>query len=191
MANASPAPMTENVCCSTAAHSPSRLLRKADAGFHDAYPPTGREGLVRVIASQKSVDALLDVCEADIVDTLAAAKGIGDGARGYGVPLIAYEAAQHIRDDRANAAAQTIYNEANDAPRMGDLHTAYLNQWRADGGQMVALFSLISGQSVYGRWALLVAQPESLSGPLACNRGSAPPSTRRRARGKIPLRCGS
>ncbi len=166
------------------------------------FATTGREGLVRVIASQNSpywalrmmdwvdpqtglraieradywavapyfcggppadpgsVDALLDVCEADIVDTLANAKEIGDGARSYGVQLIAYEAGQHIRNDGASPAAQTIYNQANDAPRMGDLYTTYLNQWRSDGGQMVALFSLISGQSIYGRWGILLAQDD-------------------------------
>ncbi|MBW2525667.1 MAG: hypothetical protein JRI23_15900 [Deltaproteobacteria bacterium] len=170
--------------------------------FETEFAATGRQGLVRVIASQNSpywalrmmdwqdpqtgvraveradywavapyfcggppdnpgsVDALLDVCEADIADTLANAKEIGDGARSYGVQLIAYEGGQHIRNDGAGTAAQAIYDQANDAARMGELYTTYLNQWRADGGQMFALFSLISGQSVYGRWGLLLAQDD-------------------------------
>ena len=171
--------------------------------FKTIFAQKGRQGLVKIIASQNSpwwatrmmdwvdpqtgmraieqadywavapyfcgsppsdtgsVDALLDVCEADIDDTLASALEIGDAARGYGVELIAYEGGQHIRNDSADAAAQEIYNLANDDPRMGDLYTQYLNQWRNDvDGQMFALFSLISGQGATGRWGILVAQDE-------------------------------
>jgi hypothetical protein len=170
--------------------------------FEDAFDATGRQGLLRVIASQNSpywalrmmdwvdpetgrraveeadywavapyfcgepsanpasVADLLDDCQADIPDTMASAREIGDAARGYGVPLIAYEGGQHIRNDDAGPAAQTIYDQANDDPRMGELYSMYLNQWRADGGQMFALFSLVSGQSVYGRWGILLAQDD-------------------------------
>lgn len=170
--------------------------------FQTAFDATGRQDLVRVIASQNSpywalrmmdwvdptsgrraieeadawavapyfcgnpsadpgtVGDLLDACQADIADTLASAKEIGDAARGYGVPLISYEGGQHIRNDGASAAVQTVYNQANDDPRMGQLYTMYLDQWRDDGGQMFTLFSLISGQSVYGRWGILLAQDD-------------------------------
>ena len=111
-------------------------------------------------ADPGTVSNLLDACEADIADTLASAKTIGDAARAYGVPLISYEGGQHIRNDSASAAAQTLYNQANDDSRMGQLYTAYLNQWRDDGGQMFTLFSLISGQSIYGRWGILLVQDE-------------------------------
>ncbi len=43
---------------------------------------------------------------------------------------------------------------------MGALYTQYLDQWRADQGQMFTLFSLISGQSVYGRWGILKVQDD-------------------------------
>ncbi len=170
--------------------------------FETVFDATGRQGLVRVIASQNSpywatrmmdwvdpatgrraieeadfwavapyfcgspsadpgtVSDLLDDCEADIALTLADAKTIGDAARGYGVPLISYEGGQHIRNDGASEAVQIIYNQANDDTRMGQLYTMYLNQWRSDGGQMFTLFSLISGQSVYGRWGILLAQDD-------------------------------
>lgn len=111
-------------------------------------------------ADPGTVNNLLDDCEADISDTLSNAKTIGDAARVYGVPLISYEGGQHIRNDGASDAVQTIYNLANDDPRMGQLYTMYLNQWRDDGGQMFTLFSLISGQSIYGRWGILLVQDE-------------------------------
>ena len=108
-----------------------------------------------------SVDALLDQCEASITEVLASAAEIAQEARSYGVPVIAYEGGQHIRNDGASADVQTLYDLANDAPRMGALYTQYLDSWRADvGGQMFTLFSLVSGQSVYGRWGILVAQDD-------------------------------
>lgn len=171
--------------------------------FETVFAETGREGLVKIIASQNSpwwatrmmdwvdpqtgeraieqadywavapyfcgsppsdpgsVEALLDICEASIDDTLGNALEIGNAARSYGVELIAYEGGQHIRNDSADAAAQEIYNQANDDPRMGGLYTQYLNQWKNDvDGQLFAVFSLISGQSVYGRWGILIAQDE-------------------------------
>jgi hypothetical protein len=110
--------------------------------------------------SPGSVEVLLELCQADITDTLTNAKEIGDGARVYGVELIAYEGGQHIRNDAADQSAQDIYDLANDNVRMGELYTLYLNQWREDLGQMFTLFSLISGQSVYGRWGILKAQDD-------------------------------
>ncbi|MBT8340481.1 MAG: hypothetical protein HKP58_09260 [Desulfatitalea sp.] len=172
--------------------------------FETVFAETGRQGLVRVIASQNSpwwakrmmgwvdpqtgrlaieqadywavapyfcgnppldpgsVTALLDICEASIDDTLGSAEEIGDAARVHGVELIAYEGGQHIRNDSASAGAQEIYNLANDDPRMGELYTTYLDKWRNDvDGQLFALFSLVSGQSIYGRWGLLKAQDDS------------------------------
>jgi hypothetical protein len=107
-----------------------------------------------------SVEALLNLCETDITSTLASAQEIGDAARAHGVPLISYEGGQHIRNDSANGSAQDIYDLANDDPRMGELYTTYLDLWRADQGQMFTLFSLISGQSVYGRWGILKQQDD-------------------------------
>lgn len=172
--------------------------------FESVFAQTGRQGLVKVIASQNSpwwatrmmdwidpetgeraieqadywavapyfcgsppsdtgltVDGLLDICEASIDSTLDSAKEIGDAARAYNVPLISYEGGQHIRNDNASDAIQTVYNLANDDPRMGTLYTQYLNQWRTDvGGQMFTLFSLISGQGTTGRWGILKAQDD-------------------------------
>ena len=93
---------------------------------------------------------------------LASATEIANAARSFGVPVIAYEGGQHIRNDGASSDVQTLYDLANDAPRMGELYTRYLDRWRADvGGQMFALFSLVSGQSVYGRWGILEAQDDT------------------------------
>ena len=172
--------------------------------FESVFAQTGRQGLVKVIASQNSpwwatrmmdwvdpqtgqraieqadywavapyfcgnppadagltVDGLLDICETSIDTTLNSAKEIGDAAQAYGVPLISYEGGQHIRNDSASDAIQTVYNLANDDPRMGTLYTQYLNQWRNDvGGQMFTLFSLISGQGTTGRWGILKAQDD-------------------------------
>ncbi len=108
-----------------------------------------------------SVSELLDECEADIDVTLSKAAEIGTASRSYGVELIAYEGGQHIRNDDASTEAQNIYNLANDDPRMGEVYTTYLNKWRNEvGGQTFALFSLISGQSKYGRWGILVDQDD-------------------------------
>ncbi len=172
--------------------------------FERMFAETGRQGLVRVIASQNSpwwatrmmdwvdpdtglraiaqadywavapyfcgsppsdadltVAGLLDICEASIDSTLGSAKEIGDAALAYGVPLISYEGGQHIRNDSASDAVQTVYNLANDDSRMGTLYTQYLNQWRNEvGGQMFTLFSLVSGQGTTGRWGILKAQDE-------------------------------
>ena len=111
--------------------------------------------------SPASVHAVLDVCEASVQARLGDALEIANHARASGVQVIAYEGGQHIRNDNASAATQTLYNLANDDPRMGELYTQYLNGWRQTvGGQTFALFSLVSGQGTTGRWGILKEQDD-------------------------------
>ena len=87
----------------------------------------------------------------------------------YKLPLIAYEGGQSYCCG-ATAAQNSVYIAANRDPRMGAAYTTYLQQWKANGGQLMALYNDISAPGPFGSWGALESLMQTTS-PLT----AAPP----------------
>lgn len=78
-----------------------------------------------------------------------------------GIDLIAYEGGQHLvayGANENNAAAQRLFQDANNDPRMGTLYTQYLQGWRDRGGKTFAHFVDVTPQTRYGNFGALLSQ---------------------------------
>lgn len=76
----------------------------------------------------------------------------------YRLPLLGYEGGQTLVGFPAfqdGSAMVRLFVAANRDPRMGAAYTAALNAWKANGGQVWALFADIGGPSQYGEWGAL------------------------------------
>lgn len=87
----------------------------------------------------------------------------------YKLPMIAYEGGQGFVGN-ASAALGQLYVAANRDRQMGTAYTTYLQQWKANGGQLFVLFDDIGAYSQYGEWGALESLMQTTS-PLS----SAPP----------------
>jgi hypothetical protein len=63
-----------------------------------------------------------------------------------------------------------LFAAANRDPRMGAAYTTYLNQWKANGGQLFMNFTDTGNYSQYGEWGALESFMQTTT-PLT----SAPP----------------
>lgn len=80
----------------------------------------------------------------------------------YKLPLISYEGGQSfvsfprgVNSDGSNNALTNLYIAANRDPRMQAAYQAYLEGWKAAGGQLFVHFSDISGYGQFGEWGAL------------------------------------
>lgn len=108
------------------------------------------------------VDGLLDACATDAREQVAAVKRLKTIVDRYGLPLIAYEAGQHLagRGGAENAAPlNALFDAANRHPRMQAIYAEYLRGWyaAAEGGLLMH-FSHIGRYTKWGRWGLLEHQ---------------------------------
>jgi hypothetical protein len=76
----------------------------------------------------------------------------------YGLPLLGYEGGQSFvgfpkYDD--GSAVVKLYIAANRDPRMAAVYSTALLDWRANGGEMLALFGDVSAANKYGEWGAL------------------------------------
>ncbi len=109
-----------------------------------------------------TVDQLLDHCAKEITTTT---KGWMEAQQAVisarGLPMIAYEGGQHlvgVVGNENNLALTDLFIAANRHPRMKDLYTTYLNQWKTAGGKMFVNFSSTCDPSKWGSWCLLEYQ---------------------------------
>ena len=75
-----------------------------------------------------------------------------------GLPLIAYEAGQHLvglGSTLKNTAVTDLLIAVNRAPRMGRLYGRYLQEWSTGGGGLLMHFRDIGTPSAYGSWGAL------------------------------------
>jgi|SRR5579863_50434 len=86
----------------------------------------------------------------------------------YKLPLIAYEAGQSFAN--GSAALNNLYFAANRDPRMRAAYMSYLGQWKANGGQLMLLYSDVSAFDESGSWGALESIMQTTD-PLS----SAPP----------------
>ncbi len=80
--------------------------------------------------------------------------------------LIAYEAGQHLAgtgDALDNPKVQSLFSAANTDERMSALYYQYLNDWKAQGGQLISLYKSVGPQTKYGSWGMTTYQGESPS----------------------------
>jgi hypothetical protein len=79
-------------------------------------------------------------------------------AQTRGLPLITYEGGQHLVGTGGAENNQTLTNlfmAANRDPRMGAIYADYLNMWKAQGGQLFAVFNCVDAFSKWGSWGML------------------------------------
>jgi hypothetical protein len=76
----------------------------------------------------------------------------------YKLPMLAYEGGQSFEGfpTYSNGSAMVnLFAAANRDPRMGTAYTAYLNQWKANGGQLFMHLQDTSPYTQYGEWGAL------------------------------------
>jgi hypothetical protein len=106
-----------------------------------------------------TLDALMDELKNKSVP--AAMRGVEKQlkvAKSFGLPLIAYEAGQHLvgvgaRTD--DARINELFDAANRDPRMKDVYAAYLAGWKRAGGGLLMHFVNCAKPSKWGRWGAL------------------------------------
>jgi hypothetical protein len=87
--------------------------------------------------------------------------------------MIAYEGGQTFvgfPGNKDGSPMVKLYIAANRDSRMGTAYTTALNDWKSNGGQVYAIYSLLNGPGQYGEWGALESFMDTVS-PLA----SAPP----------------
>jgi hypothetical protein len=75
-----------------------------------------------------------------------------------GVPVIAYEAGNHlvgIGGMENDATINALFDAANRDPRMKEVYETYLEGWKANGGQLLVHFVNCSAFDKWGRWGAL------------------------------------
>lgn len=76
-------------------------------------------------------------------------------ANRHGLPLWAYEGGQHLSAfGAADPVFVGLYTRANRDPRMGRAYDRMLQNWRADNGQLIALFNHVYMPGRHGAWGL-------------------------------------
>lgn len=87
-------------------------------------------------------------------------------ASARGVPVIAYEAGNHlvgVGGMENDAAINALFDAANRDPRMKQVYETYLEGWKARGGELLVHFVNCSTVDKWGRWGALeyLDQPRS------------------------------
>jgi len=114
----------------------------------------------------KSVDEILDLCAADIVDRRDKTRRNAATAAEHGMPLIAYEGGQHLVGVGPGANDERLTRKfiaANRHERMRDLYLEDMRGWAEAGGGLFVTLSFIAEPTKWGSWGLLESQeqPES------------------------------
>ena len=141
------------------------ILGWKDAAEHaDAYAVAPYVGVTlgspqrHAITLALDSDGLFEALDEDLVEVLTAVRANVIEAAEHDLPLVAYEAGQHlvgfggVQDD---ATLTARFTAANRDPRMGALYTRLLEGWRALGGRSVCLWSSVETWSKWGSWGLV------------------------------------
>jgi hypothetical protein len=108
--------------------------------------------------AQWSVDQVLDYAQnhalPQSIGWMKTQKAVADK---YGLPMIAYEAGQHlvgVHGGENNEAMNRLFFAANRSPRMGAIYTKYLDAWRDIGGGLMCIFASTCKWSKWGSWGV-------------------------------------
>ncbi len=97
------------------------------------------------------------------IDRVIASQKI---AKKHNIDLIAYEGGQHLvvyNTENTDSHPNPFLYAANRDPRMGELYTRFLLDWKTNGGQMFAQFTSPGRWSKHGSWGIkeYLTQPAS------------------------------
>ena len=106
------------------------------------------------------VDGVLDRLEQQVLPRTIEKlmRGNKSVADQFGLPLIAYEAGQHLvglRGGENDRPLTETFHAANLHPRMGEIYRRYYQAWDEVGGGVMACFSSVSKWSKWGSWGLM------------------------------------
>jgi hypothetical protein len=105
-----------------------------------------------------TVDDVIEACRADLGRVRRDIEAHAAIARLNGLTLICYEGGQHLvgMDGAENDEAFTrLLIAANRDPRMKDLYTQHLAEWKAAGGGLYVAYKSVCVPSQWGSWGLL------------------------------------
>ena len=91
-----------------------------------------------------------------------------DMARRFDVRLVAYEGGQHLVGYSGTAHDETLHTlfaDANNDERMGQMYRRHIDHWRAAGGSTYALYHSMGQYSKWGCWGLLESEAATASAP--------------------------
>jgi hypothetical protein len=117
-----------------------RELTGRDAAGQPAAPP---------LASASSWTTR-DGALAEVKGWAVANKQVADA---YGLPLVAYEAGQHLVTYRGGST-EAMFRAANRDPRMGAALQRLAADWKAAGGQLLLAFSYTQRSGTFGSWGM-------------------------------------
>jgi hypothetical protein len=85
----------------------------------------------------------------------------------YGLRLVAYEGGQDLSAHWVPSDQEKQLNDlflaASRSPRMRDVYSEYLNQWKASGGGLLNQFNDVSAYLKWGHWGLLEYQDQPIN----------------------------
>ena len=105
-----------------------------------------------------TTDELFAALEGDLTEVLGAVHRTVEVAAQHDLPLIAYEAGQHLAGHGGVEADDTQtarFLGANRDPRMGELYARLLDTWATVGGRTICLWNSIETWSKWGSWGLV------------------------------------
>jgi len=119
-----------------------------------------------VVARMTLDDLFRELETKTLPETLDLVSRHAEIARLHRVPLITYEAGQHLCNlgEEKNERVETLFDAANRDPRMGALYTRLISEWNrlSDGGLFVHLMNCGEAGSG-GRWGLIEYQGQPRS----------------------------
>jgi len=126
----------------------------------DAYAIGAYFGLRHASLSGAEIAAaddarLAGLLEGAIDESRERLRGSVTIARSFGLPLVAYEGGQHLRDDPRIPGLSERLVAMNRSPAMKRLYQLALKQWREEGGATFVHFSSTSGYGENGSWGAL------------------------------------
>lgn len=93
-----------------------------------------------------------------------------DAAQGRGLSVIAYEGGQHlvgVFGVQDNPTIADLFVAANRDPRMSAIYQDYLEDWKARGGELFAIFALTFPYGKFGSWGMLESLQQQPRPPKA------------------------
>ena len=93
-----------------------------------------------------------------------------DAAQARGLSVIAYEGGQHlvgVFGVQDNDTIADLFVAANRDPRMKAIYEDYLDEWKARGGELFAIFALSFPYGKFGSWGMLESLQQQPRPPKA------------------------
>jgi hypothetical protein len=127
---------------------------EADGGMDKIFREiTGRDAAGNVVTPPLAVAGGWTPKDGSLPETrrwIASSKAVADT---YGIPLVGYEAGQHLQTYRGGKT-EAMFRAANRHPRMGAAMKQLAEDWKAAGGQLFVPFSYTQRAVLGGAWGM-------------------------------------